>query len=48
MPGLAEKRPSVLQGDSIYVTVDGDNSLKYEGVVHCVREIDVWLGFHKS
>ena len=48
MPGLAEKRPSVLRNDSICVMIDGDNSVKYEGVVHFVRERDVWLGFHKS
>jgi len=48
VPGLAEKRPSVLRNDSICVIIDGDNSVKYEGVVHCVRERDVWLGFHNS
>ena len=48
MPGLAEKRPSVLRNDSICVMIDGDNSVKYEGFVHCVGEKEVWLGFHKS
>jgi helicase MOV-10 len=48
VPGLAESRPSVLRGDSIFVMLDEDNSVKYEGVVHSVRESEVWLGFHKS
>jgi len=48
VPGLAEKRPSVLRNDSICVIIDGDNSVKYEGFVHYVREIDVCLGFHNS
>lgn len=48
VPGLAEKRPSVLRNDRICVIIDGDNSVKYEGVVHCVREREVWLGFHNS
>jgi len=48
VPGLAEKRPSVLRNDSVCVMIDGDNSVKYEGVVHFVNEKDVCLGFHKS
>ncbi|GFG34137.1 hypothetical protein Cfor_08140 [Coptotermes formosanus] len=48
VPGLAENRPSVLRNDSILVTIDGDNSVKYQGIVHCVRELHVWLGFQKS
>jgi hypothetical protein len=48
VPGLAEKRPSVLRNDSVYVMIDGDNSVKYEGVVHTVNEKDVLLGFHKT
>lgn len=48
VPGLAENRPSVLRNDSILVTIDGDNSVKYEGIVHYVRELEVWLGFQKS
>jgi helicase MOV-10 len=48
VPGLAEKRPSVLRNDSICVMIDGDSSVKYEGIVHCVRETEVWLGFHNS
>ncbi|XP_023709767.1 putative helicase MOV-10 isoform X2 [Cryptotermes secundus] len=48
VPGLAEKRPSVLRGDSIYVMIDGDSSVKYEGKVHDVRQLEVWLSFHAS
>nr|CAD7600593.1 unnamed protein product [Timema genevievae] len=49
VPGLAENRPSVLRGDTIYVEILGDkNHLRYEGIVHRVRENDVHLGFHKN
>nr|CAD7259929.1 unnamed protein product [Timema shepardi] len=49
VPGLAENRPSVLRGDAIYVEILGDeNHLRYEGIVHRVRENDVHLGFHKN
>nr|CAD7408107.1 unnamed protein product [Timema cristinae] len=49
VPGLAENRPSVLRGDAIYVEILGDNNhLRYEGIVHRVRENDVHLGFHKN
>ena len=57
IPGLAEKRPSVLRGDKIYVTVATDSTLdvdnpsldknlrEYEGFVHEVEETRVLLGF---
>ena len=57
IPGLAEKRPSVLRGDRIYVTVATDSTLdidsptlypnlrEYEGYVHEVEETRVLLGF---
>ncbi|XP_069686135.1 putative helicase mov-10-B.1 isoform X2 [Periplaneta americana] len=48
VPGLSENRPSVLRGDSVYVMIQGNDSVKYEGKVHEVRESDVRLGFHKS
>lgn len=48
VPGLAENRPSVLRGDSIFVMIEGEKSVKYEGVVHHVRELVLWLGFHRS
>ena len=57
IPGLAEKRPSVLKGDKIYVTIAADETLdienpgkernvkEYEGFVHDVEETRVLLGF---
>ena len=57
IPGLAEKRPSVLKGDKIYVTIAADEILdiknpgkernvkEYEGFVHEVEETRVLLGF---
>ena len=35
VPGLAEGRPSVLVGDSVYLSEPGnDNSPVWEGIVH--------------
>ncbi|XP_063237788.1 putative helicase MOV-10 isoform X2 [Bacillus rossius redtenbacheri] len=49
VPGLAEKRPSVLKGDSIMVVLEGDaKKVQYEGRVHNIRETEVHLGFHDS
>ncbi|KAL1743982.1 P-loop containing nucleoside triphosphate hydrolase protein [Schizophyllum fasciatum] len=49
VPGLAEKRPSVLIGDRILVQKDGDSSGRwYEGRVHVVRQAEVGLKFHTS
>ncbi|PSN57275.1 hypothetical protein C0J52_02562 [Blattella germanica] len=48
VPGLSENRPSVLRGDKVHVTIQGDDSVKYEGNVHKVLESEVWLGFNKS
>ncbi|ETW81078.1 hypothetical protein HETIRDRAFT_385786 [Heterobasidion irregulare TC 32-1] len=49
VPGLAEKRPSVLIGDSILVQRHGANSGKwFEGRVHYVHKEIVGLMFHKS
>ncbi|XP_071447194.1 putative helicase MOV-10 [Hetaerina americana] len=45
VPGLAEKRPSVLRGDSIMVTVKGAKSVEYEGKVQKVEETRVLLKF---
>ncbi|KAF9057242.1 P-loop containing nucleoside triphosphate hydrolase protein [Panaeolus papilionaceus] len=47
VPGLAEKRPSVLIGDRILVQERGSRSGKwYEGHVHVVRQAEVGLCFH--
>ncbi|XP_077974074.1 putative helicase mov-10-B.1 [Styela clava] len=52
VPGLAEKRPSLLRGDRVYVIrLDADGNLygdRYEGYVHIVRDKDVGLGFSKK
>ena len=45
IPGLAEKRPSVLRGDSVLCSLNGVN---YKGYVHMVHETDVSLRFHPS
>lgn len=41
--GLAEKRPSVLRGDSVFITHYGKKKPVYEGVVHQVNEKSVHL-----
>ncbi|XP_068084476.1 putative helicase mov-10-B.1 isoform X2 [Anabrus simplex] len=51
VPGLAEKRPSVLKGDLIYVRVhypdDSLDSAEYEGCVVEVLDTAVWISaFH--
>ncbi|CAG2061430.1 unnamed protein product [Timema podura] len=47
VPGLAEKRPSVVKGDKVLVRVYVDDlvssSVQFEGVVAEVRETVVWL-----
>ncbi|KAI0062692.1 P-loop containing nucleoside triphosphate hydrolase protein [Artomyces pyxidatus] len=49
VPGLAEKRPSVLIGDHMLVQrVNGLNDKLYEGHVHYIHERDVALRFHGS
>ncbi|KXZ53363.1 hypothetical protein GPECTOR_7g1259 [Gonium pectorale] len=49
VPGLAEKRPSVLKGDRLYVRPAGaDSGREWEGVVHVVEREQVLLGFAKS
>lgn len=50
VPGLAEKRPSVLRGDRIYVTMTGDDgqevAKEFEGFVHVVERDRVGIAFH--
>ncbi|KAJ4467007.1 RNA helicase, partial [Lentinula aciculospora] len=49
VPGLAEKRPSVLVGDRIRVRLPSSPSGDwYEGGVHVVRKEEVGLQFHPS
>ncbi|KIO21468.1 hypothetical protein M407DRAFT_44382, partial [Tulasnella calospora MUT 4182] len=47
VPGLAEKRPSVLVGDSVHVRLKRNPNQWFEGRVHAVRERDVGLRFHE-
>lgn len=46
--GLAEKRPSVLKGDNVYVCQSGRRSMVYAGVVHVVNEASLYLAFDKK
>ncbi|KZT00672.1 P-loop containing nucleoside triphosphate hydrolase protein [Laetiporus sulphureus 93-53] len=49
VPGLAEKRPSVLVGDIVLVQPHGaDTGRWYEGHVHVVHKEEVGLCFHGS
>ncbi|KAF9440816.1 P-loop containing nucleoside triphosphate hydrolase protein, partial [Macrolepiota fuliginosa MF-IS2] len=49
VPGLAEKRPSVLIGDRILVRKNGDKGGHWHaGHVHVVRRDEVGLVFHES
>ncbi|KAF7796423.1 hypothetical protein EIP86_007600 [Pleurotus ostreatoroseus] len=51
VPGLAEKRPSVLVGDRILVQPvanDVDKGKWFEGCVHFVRQAEVGMKFHIS
>jgi helicase MOV-10 len=41
--GLAERRPSVLKGDSVYVWVPGTTDVEYEGFVQEVLRDATWL-----
>ncbi|KAG9044287.1 hypothetical protein FS837_008417 [Tulasnella sp. UAMH 9824] len=46
VPGLAEKRPSVLVGDSVHLSLQRNPNQWFEGRVHVVREKEVGLRFH--
>ncbi|KAK0191915.1 RNA helicase [Armillaria mellea] len=49
VPGLAEKRPSVLVGDNIFVRKsDAPEGHWYSGCVHFVRQMEVGLCFNHS
>ncbi|KAF5322682.1 hypothetical protein D9619_001136 [Psilocybe cf. subviscida] len=49
VPGLAEKRPSVLVGDRILVQEEGATDGRwFEGHVHVLRQAEVGLCFHSS
>jgi len=44
VPGLAERRPSVLRGDKVYIFSDEIHHVRFEGVVHEVTLTSVKLG----
>lgn len=49
VPGLAEKRPSLIFGDKVIVSFKWDSSkgnIKYEGFIHKVRSCEVLLKFN--
>ncbi|KAG9079103.1 hypothetical protein FS749_008829 [Ceratobasidium sp. UAMH 11750] len=49
VPGLAEKRPSVLKGDRINVHPHSEpDGVWFTGIVHDVRLLAVWISFHPS
>ncbi|OBZ77615.1 putative helicase mov-10-B.1 [Grifola frondosa] len=49
VPGLAEKRPSVIVGDVIEAQIAGGTSTRtFEGYVHIVRLSDICIGFSSS
>ncbi|XP_078481514.1 putative helicase MOV-10 [Ciona intestinalis] len=59
VPGLLERRPSVVVGDSILVKILGPNEkfcdldangqpISYQGYVHQVEQEEIVLGFHKK
>lgn len=52
VPGLAEKRPSLIRGDRLFVRKlkpDGTQEKKeYEGIVHDVERDEVHLKFNKT
>lgn len=45
VPGLAEARPSLVRGDSVYVRESETSRVKYQGIVHKVEQASVILGF---
>jgi helicase MOV-10 len=45
VPGLSEKRPSVLKGDKIIVKMTNGDDQEYEGFVHEVQNTDILVGF---
>lgn len=49
VPGLAEKRPSLLVGDRAIVSFKWDSSqgkLKYEGFIHKITNLEIFLKFN--
>uniref|UniRef100_A0A1B6CXC3 RNA helicase n=1 Tax=Clastoptera arizonana TaxID=38151 RepID=A0A1B6CXC3_9HEMI len=48
VPGLAEKRPSVLKGDIVYITIEGCEEYRFEGLVLRVLQESVEIDLPKK
>lgn len=48
IPSLAEKRPSLLRGDLIYLQPTTDYLVEFIGVIHFVHLDHILLSFHKD
>ncbi|KYN31435.1 Putative helicase Mov10l1 [Trachymyrmex septentrionalis] len=51
VPGLAEKRPSLMVGDKVLVSFQWDSSkenLKYEGFIHKMKSTEIFLKFNQK
>lgn len=48
VPGLAEKRPSVLVGDSVHVRIQRCPDQWFQGRVFVLRELEVGMRFHHA
>ncbi|KAG8931375.1 hypothetical protein FRC02_002809 [Tulasnella sp. 418] len=48
VPGLAEKRPSVLRGDHIEIRLKQKQDVVYEGLVETIQDLRVGLLFHQD
>eukprot|EP01018_Ginkgo_biloba_P007019 Gb_02746 [translate_table: standard] len=48
VPGLSEKRPSLIYRDAIYVTASGMKDKRYQGYIYKVEADEIFLKFNKS
>ncbi|XP_018362721.1 PREDICTED: probable RNA helicase armi [Trachymyrmex cornetzi] len=51
VPGLAEKRPSLMVGDKVLVSFQWNSSkenLKYEGFIHKIKSMEIFLKFNQK
>ena len=48
VPGLIEKRPNILKGDSVFFRYKEESVPIYEGIVHKIKEEIVYLGFDQD
>eukprot|EP01088_Endostelium_zonatum_P019125 TRINITY_DN643_c0_g1_i4.p1 TRINITY_DN643_c0_g1~~TRINITY_DN643_c0_g1_i4.p1 ORF type:complete len:1384 (-),score=259.29 TRINITY_DN643_c0_g1_i4:25-4176(-) len=47
-PGIAEKRPSVMKGDTVYAWIPGSKDKEYEGIVRHTDSTHVYVAFNFS